>query len=51
MVCFCKTKETNGETKRIKVEDCFWHSKFDNWGIVNAWGSKLERDQEGLENF
>ena len=31
MVCFCRIKETNGETKRIKIKDCFWHSKFDNW--------------------
>ena len=30
MVFFYKTKETNEATKRIKVKDCFRHSKFDN---------------------
>ena len=49
MVCFCKTKETNGETKTVKVKDCIWHSKFDNW--VNRMWFKSEWDQEWLENF
>ena len=30
MAFFYKTKETNGATKKIKVKDCFRHSKFDN---------------------
>ena len=24
-------QKNNDEIKRIKVKDCFWHSKFDNW--------------------
>ena len=43
MVCFCKTKETKGETKRIKVKDCFWDTKFDKW--VN---SEWLREQIGM---
>ena len=43
MVCFYKTKEKNGETKRIKLKDCFWHSKFNNW--VN---SEWLREQIGM---